>query len=313
MNFVVEIAEPLQKEHQTNLRTLYTPIIGKNALILYEVLSDFVLIINRYENFATFDELATISSLSKPEIDIALVRLEATGLLRTYISSDESTYVFSLRLPSGPEKFAANPILKAEFIKNAGELLFEKVVFVNKIKTYDKSEFKERVSNFFDTFNSTSALVELNKEVNTLEIPTNITMDPEKALKTLPSYKYVHYLTGNKAGASLIEVINQMSTIYSMSSHSINLIIKYTFDINNNNTVVASFVSKIAKDFYNRQIVTPALINKELLNALKSKTGQVNVKNDKASSQQKINISKVTSTVEEDETSWEQLLGGDNE
>lgn len=106
------------------LMWLYCPIVGAEAISLYNMLDTLIGNKNRYDSMFNSD-LAKRLAISINELDLNRKKLEAVNLLETYRKEDVSgiKYIYKLLPPATPKKFFSdsNIVLKGLLCKTMGE------------------------------------------------------------------------------------------------------------------------------------------------------------------------------------------------
>ena len=127
--FVVVNRTILNNEDRKLLIMLYQPIIGYKAMSLYFTLwSD----LDKREITSieyTHHHLMTSMQLKLSEIIEAREKLEAIGLLKTYIKKQNiNNFVYELYSPISASEFLNNPILSTSLFNNVGKFEYEKII-----------------------------------------------------------------------------------------------------------------------------------------------------------------------------------------
>ncbi|XQP55915.1 MAG: DnaD domain protein [Mycoplasmoidaceae bacterium] len=125
-------------EYKLNLNSLYDlylPVVGQTATNFYVILSNYV--DNNSKNAAlTFNSDAICKQLhvSNEELSIAKDKLEAIGLISTFISTNnrkDNILIFVLKPALSYQEFIANPKLKTLLINQIGTNNFEYLEYKN--------------------------------------------------------------------------------------------------------------------------------------------------------------------------------------
>lgn len=155
--FVVLNQTILHNEDRKNLIMLYQPIIGYKAVSLYFTLWNNL---DRREIFSsehTHHHLMTSMQLRLSEIVEAREKLEAIGLLKTYLRKENiNNFVYELYSPISPYDFLNNPILSTTLFNNVGKFEYEKIIEYYKIPRVNLKEYQEITCSFSDVFEPTS-------------------------------------------------------------------------------------------------------------------------------------------------------------
>ena len=127
--FIVFNKTILHDEDRKILLMLYQPIIGYQAISLYFTLWNNL---DRREIFSkecTHHLLMTNMQLRLSSIVEARERLEAVGLLKTYLKKQNiNNFVYELYSPISPYDFLNNPVLATTLFNNVGKYEYEKIL-----------------------------------------------------------------------------------------------------------------------------------------------------------------------------------------
>lgn len=145
--------------YSKELNILYLPIIGINAVKLYNFFSCKILNDNNLSNNMLHFDITDNLSIDLKQFKLARKKLEAIGLLKTYFleKDSKSIYIYKLNSPMSFDKFLSEPLLST-VLENAVGSSEYKVIF-KKYSTNKVSfeNFKEITSKFSEVY-STSQL-----------------------------------------------------------------------------------------------------------------------------------------------------------
>ncbi len=135
------------------LTMLYQPIIGFVAVSLYlTLLDDLDKQEIMSEEFIHHHLMATMQ-LKLEDILIAREKLEAIGLMKTYVKRDTiNQYVYLLYSPISANEFFNHPILNVVLYNNLGKTEYEKVLSYFKVPRINLKEFEDITCSFDDVF-----------------------------------------------------------------------------------------------------------------------------------------------------------------
>ena len=143
----------LNNEDRRVLIMLYQPIIGYKAISLYFSLwSDLD---KRHITSVeyTHHHLMTNMQLRLSEIIEAREKLEAVGLLKTYIKKQNiNNFVYELYSPITAYEFFNNPILSTTLFNNIGKFEYEKIIEYFKVPNINLKEYEDVTCSFDDVF-----------------------------------------------------------------------------------------------------------------------------------------------------------------
>ncbi len=137
------------------LTMLYQPIIGYQAVSLYESLKDDLdkqgIISEEY----THHHLMSTMQLSLTEIVIAREKLEGIGLLKTYVKEENTNnYVYLLYSPLTQEEIFNHPILNIVLYNNVGKQEYDKLINYFKVPRINLRGFNDITKSFDEVFSS---------------------------------------------------------------------------------------------------------------------------------------------------------------
>ena len=143
----------LNNEDRKQLIMLYQPIIGYKAMSLYFSLwSD----LDKRELTSieyTHHHLMMNMQLSLSEIIEAREKLEAIGLLKTYLKKENINYfVYELYSPVSAYEFLNNPILATTLYNNIGKFEYEKIIDYFKVPKINVKDYTEITCSFDEVF-----------------------------------------------------------------------------------------------------------------------------------------------------------------
>lgn len=139
---------------------LYQPIIGHTAVSMYFTLIDDLLKEEFVSDEFTHHHLMSTMQLKLSDIIIAREKLEAVGLLKTYLKKDHiNNYVYILYAPLTASDFFNHPILNVVLYNNLGKKEYEKLVNCFKIPRVSLKGYEDITKNFNQVFSSTSGNV----------------------------------------------------------------------------------------------------------------------------------------------------------
>lgn len=148
--FIVMLEEPLTEYKRKILTYLYLPIIGDKAVMLYNTLCTYVPY-NSYESVRCRHQQVLTLLGFKDDMDFITTtsKLEAIGLLDTYIKESTGTIVYNLKHIMYPEVFFKDPFMSQLLKSVIGIDEYEHIVCDFLIRTVDLTTF-EKVSSTFD-------------------------------------------------------------------------------------------------------------------------------------------------------------------
>lgn len=288
MKFTVEKSIDIINNDLKTLRNLYMPIIGPISVSLYELLLDYSELNNQIITYFPMKDVESTLGVSSDEVNIARKKLEAVGLVRTYEKADNYHFIFTINKPLSPSQLRSNSILFNMITKKISVETFERFEYSSRTTKYEKSEFKETTLKFQDIFAFENHVPEIQ---TTHELPSKTPDSIEDAIAGLNPPQFVAYLTNKRVQRSMISMLNDL-TNSAFSSRTINLIIKYSYDVNGK--VVKNHVRTIALDLLNKDAITYTMVKEELTTAMEYKSSVfVEEKQKEAKQKGQININEI--------------------
>ena len=134
---------------------LYQPIIGYTAVALYLTLIDDLLKKEIMSDELTHHHLMSTMQLRLEDIVIAREKLEAVGLIKTYIKKDHvNNYVYVLYSPLSANEIFNHPVLNVVLYNNLGKKEYEKLVNCYKIPRINLKDYEDITKTFNGVFSS---------------------------------------------------------------------------------------------------------------------------------------------------------------
>lgn len=132
---------------------LYQPIIGYQAISLYYTLLSYLDKFELLSSEWTHHHILRDMMISNREFIDAKVKLEAIGLLKTYVKKGNiNNYVYELYSPICASEFINNPLLNIALLNSVGKLEYERIINFFKIPKINLKEYEDITSKFSDVF-----------------------------------------------------------------------------------------------------------------------------------------------------------------
>ena len=169
---------------------LYQPIIGHNAISFYYTLLNDLEKNSITEETYNHHHLLSIMQLSLTDIKVAREKLEAVGLLKTYVKKDHiNNYIYVLYSPLSANEFLNHPILSVVLYNNVGKTEFMRIIENYKTPRINFKDYEDITAKFDDVFTTVpaSSFIE-NKDLvkrNTNGFTFNNTIDIELLISNL--------------------------------------------------------------------------------------------------------------------------------
>ena len=174
----------MSNEDRKKITMLYQPIIGHNAVSLYLTLIDDLEKREFMSSELTHHHLVSTMQLKLNDIIIAREKLEAVGLLKTYVKEENvNNYVYVLYSPLSVSDFFSHPILSVVLYNNLGKKEFDKLINYFKIPKINLKDYTDITANFSSVFSISSGNVFIDsddvikKNVGTIKMDEKIDFD----------------------------------------------------------------------------------------------------------------------------------------
>ena len=174
----------LSNEDRKKITMLYQPIIGHTAVSLYLTLIDDLEKREFMSIEQTHHHLVSTMQLKLNDIIIAREKLEAVGLLKTYVKEENvNNYVYVLYSPLSVNDFFSHPILSVVLYNNLRKKEFEKLINYFKIPKINLKDYTDITATFSNVFTVTSGNVFIDndnvikKNVGSIRVDEKIDFD----------------------------------------------------------------------------------------------------------------------------------------
>ena len=150
--FIVRQQTLLSDIDQKLLTFLYQPIIGPVAYSLFMTLWTEVEEESYWSETLLHSELLSLLNIGIPDFYQARVKLEAIGLIKTYLQTDpEKKYIYELYQPQDSESFFTDDLLSILLLEQIGERKFKTLRKRFAVKEVEPT-FKNITKSFLDVF-----------------------------------------------------------------------------------------------------------------------------------------------------------------
>ena len=226
--FVVLNKTLLNDQDRKILTMLYQPIIGSRAISLFLTLWTYLDKLELMSIECTHHHLMMSMRNRWEEIIESREKLEAIGLIRTYIKKDNiNNYIYELYSPLNPYDFLNNPILSVSLYNNVGKIEYEKLKEYFKVPRFNLKDYEDISCNFQDVFevsnissfeNMTNDLKRVN--INKLSIVSKI--DLENVISLIPE----EMLNIRSITKDTKDLIYKLSFIYNLDDDEMSELIR---------------------------------------------------------------------------------------
>lgn len=228
---------------------LYQPIIGYTATALYySLLSD----LDKHELISedlTHHHLMSVMQLNLDDIVVARKKLEAIGLLKTYMKKDNvNQYVYLIYSPLEANEFFNHPILNVVLYNNVGKKEYERIISFFKTPRINLKEYEDITSSFDEVFTSvTKTLTEIEKDITKRDsnnILINQGIDFSLIISSIPESQ----ISPRCFTDDTKRLINNLSYIYQLNTLDMQGIIREC--INERGLIDKAELRKHCRDYY---------------------------------------------------------------
>lgn len=174
----------LSEQDKKKITMLYQPIIGHTAVSLYLTLIDDLEKREIMSGELTHHHLVSTMQLKLNDIIIAREKLEAVGLLKTYVKEENvNNYVYVLYSPLTVVDFLNHPILSVVLYNNIGKKEYEKLVNYFKVPKISLKDYQDITANFNSVFTSVSGNIFMendniiSKNIGTIKMEDKVDFD----------------------------------------------------------------------------------------------------------------------------------------
>ena len=264
----------LNDQDRRFLISFYQPIIGSDATNLYLTLWSYL---DKDETTSlewTHHHLVTSMKLKLSTIIDAREKLEAIGLLKTYLKKDHvNNYIYELYSPLCANEFFNNPILSVALYNNIGKTEYDKLVNYYKLPKINKSGYEDITLHFNDVFTSSplthfEKIVDDIKHHNKRDLDITYKIDLNSILSLIPE----ELLNVKGITKDVKELINKLSFIYNFDDSIMTDIIRNS--INEKRLIDKDLLRLNARNYYKFENGgnLPSIIYKEQPEYLRSQS-----------------------------------------
>ena len=271
----------LNENDKLVLNMLYMPIIGSEAISLYNTLYNELKASNFMSSELNHHHLMTALGMNMNALKEARIKLEGIGLLKTYVKEGSiNSYIYELYSPLSVSEFFNHPIFNMVFYSNVGKEEYLRIKNYFKIPKVDLSSYTDVTSSFDMTFKSknySSFDIENNDEIaskmkKSLEFSSYFDFDA--FLSSFPK----NLLNEKALNKSVRELINSLSYLYRIDPITMSDIAKVS--INEKGLIDKELLRTNARKHYqfNNNGSLPSLVFHSQPNHLSSPEGDTSIK-----------------------------------
>lgn len=256
---------------------LYQPIIGNKAISLYYTLLNDLEKLYYISDKYTHHHLLSSMQMSLQDIKISREKLEAVGLLKTYLKKDHiNNYIYVLYSPISANEFLNHPILSVVLYNNVGKKEYKNIVDSYKLPKISLKDYEDISTAFNEVFSSvpsTSFITNddlITKNINKLNFKSDF--DMELLISGLTNVNEKVWTE------ELIDLIINLSSIYNLDCLTMQNLIRA--NVNEKGTIDKESLRKSARNYYQFEHSgnLPTIIYSKQPEHLKTPTGDTSKK-----------------------------------
>lgn len=273
--FIVVNRTILNENDRKIISMLYQPIIGSTATSLYYTLWADLDKTELMSMEYTHHHLMTSLRIKMNVIVTARKKLEAVGLLKTFVKKDNvNNYVYEIYSPISASEFFNHPVLNIVLYNNVGKKEYENLLKYFKVPRINLSSYEEITSSFDSVFESmpSNTYDNLNDDlrVNKVgDIKIDNTFDFDMLISSVPS----GVITNKTFSKEVKELINNLSFVYNLDVNDMKAPILNS--IKENGLVDKTLLRKNVRNYYRyeNENKLPSLVYKSQPEYLKNPVG----------------------------------------
>lgn len=228
---------------------LYQPIIGYTAASLYFSLIDDLDKLELLSDDLTHHHLMTNMQLKLDKIVEAREKLEAIGLLKTYLKKDSiNHYVYLIYSPLSANDIFNHPILNIVLYNNLGKTEYDKLINYFKIPKINLRDYDDVTATFDEVFSPIAGRSNIvnndivKKDSNSLIL--NECIDFDLLISSIPTE-----MVNKKCFSSDIkELINSLAFTYNIDDQAMIALVRDS--INEKGLIDRVFLRKSCRNYY---------------------------------------------------------------
>lgn len=264
----------LHEEDRRLLTMLYQPIIGFSAVSLYLTLVDDLDTEGRMSEDLNHHHLMATMQLKLDDIMIAREKLEAVGLLKTYVKEDSvNHYVYLLYSPISANEFFHHPILNIVLYNNIGKKEYDRRQELFKVPKINLKDYKDISLKFDEVFKSSDQKpFEVYDSIETKEeakLTMNYVIDFNLLIASIPT----SLVSSRCFQEDAKELINALAITYNLDTMAMARLVQAS--LTEKGLIDRSVLRKSARNYYQFEHVgnLPTLIYQRQPDYLKKPEG----------------------------------------
>lgn len=228
---------------------LYQPIIGHTATTLYFTLFDDLLRHDVMSEELTHHHLMATMQLKLEDILIAREKLEAVGLLKTYLKKDHvNNFVYLLYAPLSVNEFLNHPILNVVLYNNLGKKEYEKIVSIFRIPKINLKDYEDITESFNKVFSSVSSNAFIGNDNIVTKNKGNIEITSGVDFNLLISSIPKSMVSDKCFNEEIKDLINSLAFVYNIDDLNMQGLVRNS--INEKGLIDKAELRKSARNFY---------------------------------------------------------------
>ncbi len=228
---------------------LYQPIIGYTAVSLYLTLLDDLDKLELMSEELTHHHLMATMQLKLEDIVIAREKLEAAGLLKSYIKKGSvNHYAYLIYSPLSANEFFNHPILNVVLYNNLGKKEYEKILNYYKIPRINLKDYEDVTCSFNEVFTSVKgSILEIEGDITKRDsnnILINKGIDFNLLIESLPKEQLNEKCFSNETK----DLINALSFAYNLNTLDMQGLVRNA--LNEKGMIDKMLLRKSCRDYY---------------------------------------------------------------
>ena len=238
----------LNDQDRKLLIMLYQPIVGSVSINLYFSLWASLDQIEVLSSVMTHHHLLTSMGVGLSELVEAREKLEAIGLLRTYIKKDSvNNYVYELYSPICANDFLNNPLLSTVLYSTVGGTEFDRIVEYFKVMNFPLSDYENITCSFNEVFESSNLTTKefgCIQKTNRQKIKVISKVDIDNVISSIAE----ELLNFRSITKDIRELITNLSFVYDLNDDDLSEIIRNS--INEKRTIDKEKLMTNCRNYY---------------------------------------------------------------
>ncbi len=239
----------IEESDRKIITMLYQPIIGFTSVSLYFTLIDDLDKRQIMSDGLLHHHLMTVMQLGLDDIVAAREKLEAVGLLKTYVKSgDVNSYIYQLFSPLSAHSFLNHPILSVVLYNNIGKKEYENIVNYYKVPRLNLKDYDDITLGFDDVFRtSPGSGISIKEDIGKRhenKISLNKEIDFDMLISSIPS----NMVSDKCFKEEVRDLINSLSYAYNIDT--LNMLGLVRDSINERGLIDQKLLRKSCRNYY---------------------------------------------------------------